>query len=119
MRVEFSDLVTKHNKADSVLKLRDDMLCKLIKETTVEIYVPRGFETDLASVPKWLGSIYPRHGRYTYAAVLHDYLYKTKMCKRARADYIFREAMRSCNVRLHTRWLFWLFVRAFGWRFYG
>ncbi|HEY5171135.1 MAG TPA: DUF1353 domain-containing protein, partial [Acidimicrobiia bacterium] len=32
------------------------------------------FSTDLASVPRSLTWLFPRYGKYTKAAVLHDYL---------------------------------------------
>lgn len=37
--------------------------------------VPVGFETDFASVPRPLWPLFPPTGRYTRAAVLHDWLY--------------------------------------------
>src|SRR5438093_7156274 len=38
------------------------------------VKVPAGFVTDLASVPVFLTWIFPRYGKYTKAAILHDYL---------------------------------------------
>ena len=38
----------------------------------VMIVVP--FRTDLASVPRFLSWLFPRYGKYTKAAVIHDYL---------------------------------------------
>lgn len=39
-----------------------------------EVTVPKGFITDLASVPRILWFLLPPFGRYTQAAVAHDYL---------------------------------------------
>ena len=39
---------------------------------TVVIVAP--FTTDLASVPRFLSWLFPRYGKYTKAAVVHDYL---------------------------------------------
>jgi hypothetical protein len=36
--------------------------------------VPAEFKTDLASVPRSLTWLFPRYGKYTKAAVVHDYL---------------------------------------------
>ncbi len=41
--------------------------------------VRTGFTTDFASVPKIVSWLVPRYGRFTKAAVLHDYLGKTRM----------------------------------------
>lgn len=76
--------------------------------------VPAGFETDFASVPRAFTWLIPRYGRYTKAAILHDYL-----CRRAEhgqfrwadADGIFRRVMRELGVALLRRWLMWAAVR--------
>jgi len=40
-----------------------------------KVLVPRGFETDLASVPRILWSITPPYGDFLLAIILHDWLY--------------------------------------------
>jgi hypothetical protein len=78
------------------------------------LVVPEGFETDFASVPTWLTWLIPRYGRYTKAAILHDWL-----CKRAErgefrwvdADGVFRRMMRELGVPVLRRWLMWTAVR--------
>ena len=63
------------------------------------ITVPKGFVTDWASVPRILHSILPPRGRYSKAAVLHDYLYKTHYKKdRKVCDKLFLEAMGVLDV---------------------
>lgn len=42
----------------------------------VFISVPEYFETDLASIPAIARPVMPKHGKYTWAAVVHDYLYR-------------------------------------------
>lgn len=37
--------------------------------------IPAGYITDFASVPRWLWSILPPHGRMANAAMVHDYCY--------------------------------------------
>jgi len=45
------------------------------KHSQYLVKVKKGFKTDLASVPKALWSIFPNSGKYTEAAVVHDYMY--------------------------------------------
>ena len=76
--------------------------------------IEAGFETDFASVPKIFTWLLPRYGKYTKAAILHDWL-----CARARkgliprcdADGIFRRSMRELGVPFLRRWLMWTAVR--------
>ena len=84
------------------------------------VVVPPEFKTDLASIPRLLRLICPMHGPYTRAAVVHDYLYKTKEIDgkpiaRERADQIFHEAMRESGVRKSKAWAMYWAVRAGGW----
>lgn len=83
-----------------------------------EIIVPKGFKTDLASVPRLLWSVFPPFGQHNNAAVVHDYLYKTKKISRVEADIIFLELMRLSRVGLIKRHLFFYAVRIFGWLAY-
>ena len=79
------------------------------------IDVPEGFETDFASVPRGLWNIFPPDGKYSRAAVLHDYLYNTKKRSRKECDKIFLEAMRVLKVPFLKRHLMYQAVRSFGW----
>ncbi len=47
------------------------------------IHIPEGFVTDFASIPKALWTILPPFGRYSQAAVVHDWLcvYRTRSSK--------------------------------------
>jgi len=80
--------------------------------------VPKGFETDFASIPRVLWSIAPPDGVYTQAAVLHDYLYQTGKYPRKKADRIFLEAMAVLGVALWKRRVIYRAVRLFGWMFF-
>ena len=76
--------------------------------------VPAGFTTDFASVPQALTWLVPRYGRYTKAAILHDYLWQ--LCREGRfawadADGLLRRAMRELDVPFLRRWLMWGAVR--------
>ena len=77
--------------------------------------VPEGLETDFASVPRVFVWFLPRYGRYTKAAILHDYLWReavpTGELTLAEADGIFRRAMWELGVPFLRRWMMWGAVR--------
>ncbi len=79
------------------------------------IHVPVGFETDFASVPWGLWTIFPKLGRYSKAAVVHDYLYTSKIRSRHMSDLIFLEAMEVLGVQVWQRYPMYYAVRLFGW----
>lgn len=79
------------------------------------ISVPEGYRTDYASVPRILWNILPPTGRYTKAAVIHDYLYEYGECTREEADAVFLEAMEDLGVSYLVRHSMWLGVRFGGW----
>jgi Protein of unknown function (DUF1353) len=60
-------------------------------------------ETDFASVPRVFVWFLPRYGRYTKAAILHDYLWREAVpagkLRLAEADVIFRHAMHELGCR--------------------
>ena len=67
-------------------------------EVLPKIDVPTGFITDFASVPRIFWSILPRDGKYTYPAILHDYLYWSQTLSRKEADEIFRIGMKEFGI---------------------
>jgi len=78
------------------------------------VHVPAGFVTDFASSPSFAWMIFPKMGLYSAAAVLHDYLYQSKLVCRALADSIFREAMLVLGVPHWKVNIMYWGVRAFG-----
>jgi hypothetical protein len=71
---------------------------ELVEDFTVEtskgtIIIPKGFKTDLASSPRLAWIFIPPFGRYTLAAIVHDYLCEIKMFSRKENDVIFYEKM--------------------------
>lgn len=76
--------------------------------------VPRGFQTDFASIPRVFWRVLPPTGRYGKAAVVHDFLYRTNAVPRWRADGVFLEAMGLLDVPFVVRLSMWLAVRLFG-----
>jgi Protein of unknown function (DUF1353) len=65
---------------------------------SVSVTAPRGFVTDLASVPSAFWSILPPAARYSYPAIIHDYLYWFQSVDRAAADSILKQAMQDLRV---------------------
>lgn len=78
------------------------------------IDVPAGFKTDFASVPRPFWSILPPDGDYTQAAVLHDFLYRSKQRTREQSDEVFLEAMQVLGVDEWKAQIMFLAVRTFG-----
>lgn len=78
------------------------------------IDVPSGTKTDFASVPRIFWSILPPDGVYTQAAVLHDYMYKTRIRSKEEADKIFYESMGVLGVKDWKRKVMLVSLQAFG-----
>jgi hypothetical protein len=78
------------------------------------ITVPIGFVTDLATVPRIFWSIIPRAGVYGYAAVIHDYLYRTATVNKKEADLIFLKIMTEHGVKRWKRLMMYWAVKFFG-----
>lgn len=98
------------------------------------ITVPAGFLTDGASIPRVLQGVLPAWGRWSRAAVIHDYLCRAidagdpvyvearwvegaygltlVVDARRRADAIFHEALLVSGVSRPLAWVMWLAVRA-------
>ena len=62
------------------------------------VEAPRGFVTDLASIPSILWPVMPPTSRYTHAAIIHDYHYWMQTITRKEADEIFSIAMGELGV---------------------
>ena len=76
----------------------------------MEIIVPRGFDSDLASIPRVFWGIFPpHHYRYRLAALVHDYLIKDQGYIRENADLVFKEIM---QVSGNPKWKTWLMYNA-------
>jgi hypothetical protein len=72
--------------------------------TRVAITVPKGFVTDFASIPQafWTLGFSP-NGKYSRAAIVHDFLYWSQGCTRLEADNILLIAMKESAVPPTTR----------------
>jgi hypothetical protein len=102
--------------------LEDGLRARLIEPFRVQlrefggqtIEVPQGFETDFASVPRFFWRIVPPWGRYSPAAVVHDYLYQSGKLARAEADWVFLTLMQRLGVPAWKRNVMYEAVRLFG-----
>src|SRR5262245_50408201 len=88
-----------------------------VRETSIgTIEVPAGFVTDLASTPGQVWHRFPPWGRWSGAAIVHDYLYATRPngIDRETADKVFLELMRADRVRYGDYSIMYSAVREFG-----
>lgn len=122
---------------DLVVARVDDTRWKLVEPTVYQVgrdtfTIPVGYVTDFASVPRMLQWLAPSTGKYTLAAVLHDYLCDsldvdgissipmrvppgftgvyTHTTSRD-VDGLFRRVMREQGVPVVQRWVMWTGVR--------
>ncbi|HEY0509834.1 MAG TPA: DUF1353 domain-containing protein [Blastococcus sp.] len=105
----------------SVTVRRVDDRCWAVMEELVyrgerdRFVVPAGFLTDFATVPRVVVWLIPRFGRYTPAAILHDWLctqgLRSGVVTSREADGLFRRVMRESGVPVLRRWLMWCGVR--------
>ncbi|MFC7339704.1 DUF1353 domain-containing protein [Haloferula chungangensis] len=82
--------------------------------TRVKGEVPRGFVTDFASVPPRAQSIVQKDGRFTPAAVVHDYLYWEQPVDRLTADNVMFELMEARRVPPRDRDTIYNILRLLG-----
>ena len=77
--------------------------------------VPAGYVTDFATVPVDMLWLIPRTGRYTAAAVVHDWLLTHEVpagrVSAVDADGVFRRIMSEQGVPPVRAWLMWCGVR--------
>lgn len=79
------------------------------------IWVPAGYVTDFASIPRIGRWLIPPFGRHAIAAVVHDWLYSVgEPGLRGEADDIFRDALDELGVDMARRNVMHAAVRGFG-----
>jgi Protein of unknown function (DUF1353) len=78
------------------------------------VTVPIGFVTDLASVPRLFWLLFPPAARYSYPAIIHDYLYWYQPFDRSAADDVLKEAMHDLTVPIEKILTVYTAVRAAG-----
>lgn len=78
------------------------------------VEVPAGFVTDFASVPRPFWVFTPPDGKYTMAAVVHDYLCShPKIMKRKAADELFMEIAEKSGVGRATAYIMFASIRIY------
>ncbi|MEM7776353.1 MAG: DUF1353 domain-containing protein [Pseudomonadota bacterium] len=76
--------------------------------------VPENFVCDMASVPRFLWTLYPKTGRYGLAAIYHDWLCWDQARTRLEADDTFFAIMKDMDVSMKDRNAIYWGVRIFG-----
>lgn len=86
----------------------------LMPLVTPEITIPAGFETDGATVPRFLWSLFPPTYRFFTAAIVHDYMYEQAIDSKAEADALFTTNLHRLGLsRCYILPMSWA-VRRFG-----
>ncbi len=95
-------------------------LWKRSPSTVYVVEVPKGFTTDLASVPRIFQSIVPKLGHHIRPAIVHDYCYEGgTTLTRKESDEMFLEGMKATKVSWFRRNAMWLAVRVGGKGWWG
>jgi hypothetical protein len=103
-----SDRLVVARESDDTWRLMSTLVYRGKEDTFV---VAPGFVTDFASVPRIAVWLIPRFGRYTRAAIVHDWLCQRMPVDPVDVDGIFRRIMREEGVPPVKRWLMWVGVR--------
>ena len=98
-------------------RVREDFYIYL-ERIKYSIVIPKGFITDLASVPRIFRSIIPRTPELTLPSCTHDSMYKDAKYPRKTCDLIFEDLMILTKVSKVKSKTMKLGVRLFGWLFY-
>lgn len=83
------------------------------------ITTPKGFVTDLASIPRPLRWVFTGHGASREPATVHDKLYRDFHQPRKEADEVFREALKVAGMNWAGRQAMYAGVRSGGWLHYA
>lgn len=85
------------------------------ERTSRTVWVPAGYVTDFASIPRVGRWLIPPFGRHAIAAVVHDWLYSVgEPDRRGDADDLFRDALQELGVDVARRNIMHGAVTAFG-----
>lgn len=99
----------------------------LVLGEPVVIVAQKGFDNDLASIPRIATPIIRKNGKHRRAAVIHDKIYFDKgkgfiagrELTRKEADLIFLEALKVCEVSWWKRSTMYRAVRMGGWVYWN
>lgn len=79
-----------------------------------KIIVPKGFMSDLATIPRIFQLFIPKVGPYNAAAIVHDWGYCVQFLSRKEVDDLFLEIMKYSRVGFITRYSMYYFMRVLG-----
>lgn len=82
------------------------------------IIIPKGFVTDLSSVPRLLWWLISPFGDFIKASVLHDFLYHLKFDNRKYCDYQMLYMSNRDSKNKLDNYLRYYTVRLFGWLYW-
>lgn len=84
--------------------------------TSISFDIPRGFKTDLASLPGIIRSVNPVNGHHLQPAVVHDYVYRTRDLgvTKSESDKMFYDGMIAMGTPKYRAWYMHRAVRMFG-----
>jgi len=85
----------------------------------LDILIPRGFVTDLASIPRWLWFLIAPFELSTTAVIVNDWCYRKGSWKRSFVDMVFLAIMRDENVPRWRRNAAYYGVKVFGGSSFG
>jgi len=133
MRVEFLNDLLMRELPEGTFELHTPFYCAVVNDdgSVIEVIVPRGFTTDLCSVPRAPFAYLLFGGVGNKAGVLHDALYspygevrveemqsrRNIEVTREWADAVLYAALKACGVGWQAWWMY-KGVRLFGWQFY-
>lgn len=82
------------------------------------LFIPAGFRSDGASIPRCLHWYARPFGEALYAAVVHDFCYRTHAKPKVLADSIFYELLLESGMNKYKAWSMYMAVKLFGHRAY-
>ena len=103
------------NYKDKPCELTEDFEY-LAKDGTV-FRALKGYRSDFASIPRFFWRIFPPMGRYTYAAIIHDWVCDQKIGDTGSASNLFLEMMEHLEVPKLRRLAMYRAVLWFGPKF--
>lgn len=101
-------------------KLENDLTVLISNGDTITI--PKGFEWDLSSVPRFLWGLLPPDGLFEFSSIIHDWLYVNKLYSRKFADDEMLKwskatagTLNKVSLRNFDNQVRYVSVRLFGW----
>jgi hypothetical protein len=80
----------------------------------IDYVVPKGYTSDLTSIPRIFQSILPRWSDYARAALVHDHLYSTHDMSKKDSDRVLFDIMTQDKVNIRQKYLIYWAVALFG-----